>query len=180
MASRKVYARRYARAVFHIALERQELDRWNSDLARIGRLGENSGLVTKLKNPQIPFHEKAKLLSEGLKELSPSALKLVYLLVTKDRLNLLADINEEYQRLLDRHRGIEPAVVITAVPLDEETKSGLVKHLEAIFGKRVIAQHEVDPRIIGGVVVRIGGKLLDFSTRSRLMALREELSGIRR
>lgn len=180
MAVRRSYANRYARAVFHIALERQQLDRWQSDLARIGGLGENSELVALLKNPKVRFSEKSKLLSESLREVSPSALKLVYLLVTKDRLNLVGKINEEYQRLVDSHRGIEPAVVITAVPLDDKTKSGLVKRLEAIVGKKVVAQHEVDPDIIGGVVVRLGGKLLDYSTRSRLMALKEELSGIRR
>ena len=180
MATGRVYARRYARAVFHIALERQELDRWQSDLTRVVGLGEDSGLVTQLKNPRMRFSDKAKLLSESLSELSPAALKLVYLLVTKDRLNLVGDISEEYQRLMDSHRGIEPAVVITAVPLDDKTKSGLVKHLETIVGKKVIAQYEVDPGIIGGVVVRTGGKLLDYSTRSRLMALKEELSGIRR
>ena len=180
MATSRVYARRYARAVFHIALEKHELDRWQSDLSRIVGLGENSELVTLLKNPKVRFNDKAKLLSECLGEVSPSALKLVYLLVTRDRLKLVGDINEEYQRLLDSHRGIEPAVVITAVPVDDKTKLGLVKRLEAIVGKKVVAQHEVDPDIIGGVIVRIGGKLLDYSTRSRLMALKEELSGIRR
>ncbi|MDO8716199.1 MAG: ATP synthase F1 subunit delta [Dehalococcoidales bacterium] len=180
MATSRVYARRYARAVFNIAVEKQELDRWESDLSRIVGLRENSDLVTLLKSPRMRFNDKSKLLSECLGEVSPSALKLVYLLVTRDRLNLVADISEEYQRLLDSHRGIEPAVVITAVPLDDKTKSGLVKHLETIVGKKVIAQYEVDPGIIGGVVVRTGGKLLDYSTRSRLMALKEELSGIRR
>lgn len=180
MAVRRSYANRYARAVFHIASERHELDRWQSDLSMIADLGENSDLVALLKNPNVRFSEKSKLLSESLREVSPSALKLVYLLVTKDRLSLVAKISEEFQRLLDSHRGIEAAVVVTAVPLDDKTKSGLVKHLEDIVGKKVVAQHEVDPDIIGGVIVRIGGKLLDYSTRSRLMALKEELSGIRR
>ena len=180
MAVRRSYANRYARAVFHIARERQELDRWQSDLSRIAGLGENSELVALLKNPNVRFSEKSKLLSENLREVSPSALKLVYLLVTKDRLSLVVKINEEFQRLLDSHRGIEAALVVTAVPLDDNTKSGLVRHLETIVGKKVVAQHEVDPYIIGGVIVRIGGKLLDYSTRSRLMALKEELSGIRR
>jgi len=166
--------------VFNIAVEKQELDRWQSDLSRIVGLGENSELVTMLKSPRMRFNDKSKLLSECLGEVSPAALKLVYLLVTRDRLKLVADINEEYQRLMDSHRGIEPAVVITAVTLDDKTKSGLVKHLEVIVGKKVVAQYEVDTGIIGGVVVRIGGKLLDYSTRSRLMALKEELSGIRR
>ena len=180
MAGRRSYANRYARAVFHIALERQEIDRWQLDLTRIAGLGENSDLVALLKNPKVRFSEKSKLLSESLKDVSPSALKLVYLLVTKDRLNLVGRIYEEYQRLSESHHGIESAVVVTAVSLDDKTKLGLVKRLEAIVGKKVVAQHEVDPDIIGGVIVRIGGKLLDYSTRSRLMALKEELSGIRR
>ncbi len=178
--ARKAYARRYARAVFQIALERQELDRWQSDLARITGLAENADLITLLENPRLRFDDKAKLLAESLREINPLALNLIYLLVSRDRLRLAGEINEEYKQLLNSHRGIEPATVITAVPLDDKTKSGLQTRLEAIVGKKVIMQHEVDPDILGGVIARFRDKLLDSSTRSRLVALKEELRGIRR
>ena len=178
--ARKAYARRYAQAVFQIALARQELDRWQSDLSKIARLAEDAVLKTLLENPRLHFDDKAKLLAEQLGDINPVALNLVYLLVTRDRFNLVGEVAEEYQRLLDSHHGIEPAEVITAAPLDDELKSRLAKHLEAIIGKKVAVKHEVDSGLLGGVVARVGGKLLDGSTRSRLEALKQELSRVRR
>ncbi|MDP6646968.1 MAG: F0F1 ATP synthase subunit delta [Dehalococcoidales bacterium] len=178
--ARRAYARRYARAAFQVALERQELDRWQSDLNKVVGLGKDDDLVALLENPKLRFSDKAGLLDERLGEINPFALNLVYLLVTRDKFNLVGEINEEYQRLLDSHHGVEPAVVVTAVLLDDETKSRLAKRLEVIVGKKVVVQHEVDPNVLGGVVARVGGKLLDGSTRSRLVALKEELREVRR
>lgn len=178
--ARRAYARRYAQAVFEIALERQELDKWHSDLTKIAGLGDNAELVTLLENPKLRFRDKTKLLAECLGKVNPFALNLAYLLVSRDKFKLVSEIKDEYQRLLNSHRGIEPAVVTTAVPLDDETKWGVVKHLEAIVGKKVAVQHEIDPNILGGVVARVGDKLLDSSTHNRLMALKEELRGTRR
>jgi len=180
VATTKTYAKRYAQAIFQIALEKQEMEKWRTDLAIVVGMGDNADLVALLKNPKVPFEDKSKLLGEFLAGASPSTLKLVYLLVSRDKLHLVNDIQEEYQRMLDSYNGIEPAVVVTAIALDEETKAGLIKHLEAIIGRKVVAEYRVDPKIIGGVVIRAGDKLLDCSTRSRLMALKKELSGTRR
>ncbi len=91
---------------------------------------------------------------------------------------MLGDIADEYQRLLDSYRGIEEAEVTTAIPLDDEDKLRLGERLGAIVGKKVVIKPEVDSSLIGGIVARIGGKLLDGSTRSRLEALKRELSGV--
>lgn len=180
MASTKTYAKRYAQAIFQIALEKHELDKWRSDLTLIVGLDSNADLVALLKNPKVPFEDKTKLLSQILSGASPPVLKLVYLLISRDRLHLVNEIKYEFQRLLDSYNRIEPAVVVTAIELNEEDKAGLINHLEALIGKKVVAEYRVDPSIIGGVVIRAGGKLLDCSTRSRLMALKKELSGARR
>ncbi len=180
MASTRTYAKRYAQAIFQIALEKHEMEKWRSDLNLVVGLGGNAELVALLKNPKVRFEDKTKLLSQFLSGASPSTLKLVYLLVSRDRLHLVDEIKDEFQRLVDSYNGIEPAVVVTAIDLNDEDKAGLVKHLEALIGKKVVAEYRVDPSIIGGVVIRAGGKLLDCSTRSRLMALKKELSGTRR
>lgn len=180
MASTRTYAKRYAQAIFQIAMEKHDIEKWRSDLNLVIGLGSNADLVALLKNPKVPFETKSKLLGQFLTGASPSTLKLVYLLISRDRLHLVNKISEEFQRLADSYNGIEPAVVVTAVNLDEEDKAGLIKHLESLIGKKVVAEYRVDPTIIGGVVIRAGGKLLDCSTRSRLMALKKELSGTRR
>ena len=93
---------------------------------------------------------------------------------------MIGDVADDYQRLLDSYRGIESAEVITAIPLDEEAKLKLAEHLGAVVGKKVTLKTEVDSRLIGGLIVRIGGKLLDGSTRSQLEALKKDLAGARR
>ncbi|HEX9976694.1 MAG TPA: F0F1 ATP synthase subunit delta, partial [Dehalococcoidales bacterium] len=62
--ARKAQAKRYAQAVFQIALEKGELDRWQSDLRKIASLGQEAALVTLLENPKVPFGDKVRLLSE--------------------------------------------------------------------------------------------------------------------
>ncbi len=176
--ARKVYAGRYAQAVFGIALEREELDRWQSDLRKIAGLGEDAELTALIESPRIRFGDKVKLLSRVVGDISPLALNLVCLLVARGRFGMAADIADEYQRLLDSHRGIERAEVITAVPIDDEDKLKLEKSLSDAVGKKVVIKPEVDASLIGGVVARIGGKLLDGSTRSRLESLKREIAGI--
>ena len=176
--ARKAYARRYSQAVFEIAVESGELDRWQSDLKKIASLGEDAAFTTLLESPKLHFNDKARLLSERLGEINPLALNLVYLLVAGGRLSMIGEIADEYQRLLDSYRGIEQAKVITAIPLTDEDKLRLEERLGAIVGKKVVIKPEVDSSLIGGIVARIGGKLLDGSTRSRLEALKREMSGV--
>jgi F-type H+-transporting ATPase subunit delta len=175
--ARRAQAKRYAQAVFQIALEKGELDRWQSDLKKIASLEQETVLVRLLESPKVPFGDKVSLLSERLADINPLALNLACLLVARGRLGLLGEIAEEYQRLLDSYRGIEPAEVITAVPLEDEDKRKLEERLSDIAGKKAIIYPKVDPALVGGIVARFGGKLLDGSTRSRLEALKKEIAG---
>ena len=175
--ARKAHAKRYAQAIFEIALETKELDRWQSDLRKIASVVGDAAFMALLESPKFHFDDKSRLLSERLEGVNPLALNLVLLLVTKGRLDIIADVADEYQRLLDSYRGIEQAEVITAVPLDDEGKLKLTEYLSAIVDKKISLSSEVDPGLLGGVTVRIGGKLLDGSTRSKLVALKRELVG---
>ncbi len=178
--AKRAYARRYAQAVFEIAMGRGELDRWQSDLRKIAGLSEDATFAHLLESPKLPFNAKAMLLGEKLGDINPLALNLVYLLLEKGRLSMVGEIVDEYQRLLDSHRGIEPAEVVTAVPLSDEDKLRLAERLGAVFSKKVVIKSEVDSKLVGGVIARIGGKLIDGSTRSKLEALKRELSGVGR
>jgi len=173
--ARRYSARRYARAVFEIALEKQRLDEWQSGLEKMAQLAQDKSVVSVLESPDIRFEDKAGLLSERLSDTEPLVLNLVYLLLARGRFGMLADIAGEYQRLLDDYYNLERAEATTAAPLDEEDKKRLGERLGDIIGKKVILEHEVDPDLIGGVVIRVAGKLLDGSTRGRLEALKREL-----
>ena len=178
--ARRVYAKRYAQAVFAIALEGGELDRWQSDLRKITGLGEDAAFMSWLESPKVHFDDKARLLSELLAGVNPLALNLVYLLVTRGRLSMIGKIADEYQQLFDSYRGIGQAEVTTAIPLDEEDKLKLTERLGDVVGMKVVLKPKVDSSIIGGVIARLGDKLLDASTRSKLEALRTELAGMKR
>lgn len=176
--ARRAYARRYAQAMFKIALERDELDRWQSDLKKIVSLSGDAAFAALLESPQFRFEDKAKLIQERLGAVNPLALNLVYLLVSRGRLGMAGEIAEEYHRLLDSHRGIEHAEAITAIPLEEEDRLGLEQRLGNIIGKKIVLEISVDSNLVGGLIVRVGGKLLDGSTRSKLLALKKELAGV--
>ena len=178
--ARRVYARRYSQAVFNIALETNELDRWQSDLRKIASLAEDAALIAVIESPKFHFEVKVRLLSERLGDINPLALNLVYLLVSRGRLAMVGDIADEYQHLLDGYRGIERAEVTTAIPLDDEDRLRLAERLGVVVGKKVVLKPEVDSSLIGGIIARIGGKLLDGSTRSKLTALKKGLSGVGR
>ena len=175
-----VYARRYAQAVFRMALDRKELNRWQSDLRKIAGLVRDDAIFSLLQNPEVSFDDKTKVLSERLGEINPMALKLVSLLVTKDRLGMISDIADGYQRLLDNYHGVEGAEVAevtTAIPLDDEDRLRLAQRITGIVGKPVVLKSKVDSSVIGGIIIRVGDKLIDGSIRSKLVALKKELGG---
>ncbi|MFC1869981.1 ATP synthase F1 subunit delta [Chloroflexota bacterium] len=175
--ARRGYPRRYAQAVFEIARERKELAGWQSDLEKIASLVEDAALIAWLESPKFLFEDKVKLLAQRLGDVNPLALNLAYLLVARGKLDIATDIAAEYQRLWDSYQGIEPAEVITAMPLDDEDKQRLSERLGRLINKKVMLEAKVDSGIIGGIVARLGGKLLDGSTRSRLLALKREMGG---
>ncbi len=177
MAS-SVYARRYAQTVFKMAQEGKELNRWQSDLRKIASLVRDEAVFSLLENPEVSFDEKSRVLSERLGDVNPEALKLVSMLVSKGRLGMMTDIADEYQRLLDNYRGVEGvelAEVTTAVPLDDEDMLKLAQRITEIVGKPVALKPKVESNLIGGIMIRVGDKLIDGSVRSKLAALRNEM-----
>jgi F-type H+-transporting ATPase subunit delta len=173
--AKKAYLRRYAQAIFELALENNEIDRWQSDLQKIVTLSQDAAFASALENPKIRLEDKVKVLAEKLTGVSPLALNLASLLTARGIFSLAGGISEGYQRFVDSYHGIEQAEVLTAVPLDDSDKQMLTERLSSITGKKVVMKSEVDSAILGGLVARIGGKLLDGSTRSKLAALKNAL-----
>ncbi|MDP6142011.1 MAG: ATP synthase F1 subunit delta [Dehalococcoidales bacterium] len=174
--ARKISVRCYAQAMFDLGLEKEQLDCWQSDIEKVTGLGRDVTIAAYLGNPKVNFEDKARLLAEMLGDIDPLVLNIVYLLLAKGKLNMMADIANEYQRLLDNHHGIEQAEVITAVPLDDEAKLKLSQHLGDIVGKKIVLKIKVDHGIIGGFVARVAGKLVDGSTRNKLATLKKEMA----
>jgi len=172
---RRLSARPYTQAVFEIALAEKQLDRWQSDLEEVVKLGQDPKIVAFLEDKRIGFSDKLKLLSGTECHINPLVFNLVCLLAHKGRLHMLPAIAEEYQHMLSSHRGIARAEVTTAAPLDDENRLKISRLLGDITGKKVEFEPEVDPSLVSGIVVRVEGKLLDGSLRSRLAALKRRV-----
>lgn len=173
--ARRYSARRYAQAVFEIALAKKQPDEWQAILDSMAELGRDASIAAFMESPDVPLGEKARVIKEALGVTDPLIANFFHLLISKGRFGTVTDIAGEYRRLLDKQRNIERAEIITAVPLDEEENRKVTAQLGEILGKKIVARNEVNPAIIGGMVVRVDGKLLDGSVRSRLDSLRAEI-----
>ncbi len=167
--------KRYAQAAFELGLERKELDTWQKDLRRIANLTAHEELMALLQNPRLPFAAKKSLLQKGLGKVNPLAFNLALLLASKGRLKLAGDISQQYEELLDLHRGIEHAEVIAATPLSDKNREAISRRLGEMIEHRVVIDAQVDPSIIGGFIARIGDRLIDGSIRQRLETLKKSL-----
>lgn len=168
-------AKRYARAAFELALESNDLDGWLSDLKVAAETMQEPQVAAVLHSMKTPRTDKRQLIARLLARLRPLVLNLVLLLITKDRKDIVGAIVREYEALVRVHRGIEVAEVVTAVPVDEGEKAALVERLSRLTGKQIILRTRVDPQILGGLVARIGDKVMDGSLRERLSLLRRNL-----
>ena len=175
------YARRYSQSIFRMALQEKDLNRWQTDLRKVATLLKDSALAALIADPKITGEEKSKTLAQRLGEINPLAIKLLLLLAAKGKLAAIDDIAEDYQTLVDNYRGIEGteiAEITTAIPLDDADKLKIAQRITEIVGKPVQLRPKVDPAIIGGIIIRVGDKLIDGSLRSKLAALRKDLGGV--
>ncbi len=169
-------AKRYAQAVFQIARENSTFEKWAGDLAALTGLLQDHAFVQALATPNLTAADKALLLKDRYPQAGLLAINLAGLLLSRGRLSLLPGIYDEMQRLYDEYRGIQKAEVTTAVELSREEREQVEKRLSVITGKNISVTAKVDPALVGGLIARFDGKLLDASTRSRLEALKKEIS----
>lgn len=174
-------ARRYAAALFNVVVREKILDMAEQDLSNlVGIWGEHSQIDETMAHPRIPTPVKERILRQLLgDQVRPIILNFLIFLLHKQRIDLLLPIQREFQRLADEHRNLVRAYVTTAVPLPPDQAEQLRQHLTRQTGQNVALVPRVDPRLIGGVVVRVGDKLWDGSIQGYLGELRQRLAGSR-
>ena len=172
--------KRYARAAFELARDRDELDAWSRDLDAFATALVSPEAQAFVASRKVPPEAKEAFLRQVVDDPAPLAWNLVRLLSAKARLALLPQIAEQFRELVDEHRGIAHAEVITAVAMSDDEQRALARRLSELTGKTVDVRAEEAPQILGGVVARIGDRLIDGSTRSKLIALKRRLAGAAR
>jgi F-type H+-transporting ATPase subunit delta len=176
LAENSLQAKRYSQAVFQIAQQRNEIELWQNELRKLAAIAQNLDLAQAIDNPRFSFEQKSRLLKSQVKDISPLAMNLAFILTSRGNFSLVKEIYLAYQGLVDNYKGIEKAEIITAVPLDETAKSKLVAYLESITGKKITLAERVDPAILGGLVARVGGKIIDGTTMRQLALLKDNLA----
>ncbi|GAB4457212.1 MAG: F0F1 ATP synthase subunit delta [Armatimonadaceae bacterium] len=170
-------ARRYAAALFAKAQQDNTVDQIDADLETIVMAVEQVPLLRVIiGEPMVTETRKKEALAAAFREkVHPHTLAFLSLLVDKRRIGLLRQIQQEFDRLAMQAQNLAQATAVTAVPLTENEIQSLKAALQARTGKNIELTTEIDPAVIGGVLVRIGDTVLDGTVRGNLNRLRARL-----
>ena len=176
--SANAIARRYAKALVQLAAEEGAVDKFTSELAKVEALfAGHPELGALLSNPAYAIESKLETLKEVAEKLglSDTIRNFLLLIQERSRISCLPAISSSYSILADELSGVVRPVVTSALPLDEGRISEIRSALEKSTGKKVILQINIDPSLIGGIVTKIGDKVLDGSVKTQLTRIEDIL-----
>ena len=175
----RTLARRYATALLDTAEKAHVVEEIEAQLLALKEAYEkDASFRMAMHHPKIPRSKKTEALRAVFAKDSPASLMaFLTLLVRKNRINLIPDIADVFDRLADRSRGVVRVEVSAWRDLTEPQRSGLLAKLNTILGgRKVDLTVTVNPRLLGGLAVRIGDTVYDGTVSGRLKALRESLT----
>lgn len=170
-------ARRYARALVEIAGRQNVLDEMGEELSSLAEGLDHPELRRVLMNPRFPRPARTKILESILESSGASELmkKFGRLVAEKDRIADLPGIAQQYQALADDVKGRVRAQVQTAFDLAPAAQEDLRAKLSEVTGKEVLLEVKKDESLIGGIVCRMGGIVMDGSIKNQLKNLRDNM-----
>lgn len=173
-------AARYALALFDLADERKALDQVAQDLANIeSAIAGSTDLQRLVRNPVLSRAEQGRVMAGLLRQMGASELTqdFVGLVAANRRLFALRSMIRAFLGELARRRGEVTAEVTSARKLDAEQTGAIEDALKKIVGRKVALAVDVDPRLIGGLVVKVGSRMIDSSIRTQLQKMRIAMKG---
>jgi F-type H+-transporting ATPase subunit delta len=167
----------YARALFEVASERDQLDVIREQLDQFANaLNEHRDLQIFFFSPYFSTEEKTDALARAIEGAEPTFMSFLETLVERHRMPALFRIRAQYERLWDEAHKVLPVSVTSAGSLDEEVLKEIGERIGQQTGQQVELSAAADPDILGGIVVRVGNSILDASLRGRLEQLRKQLA----
>jgi F-type H+-transporting ATPase subunit delta len=171
-------ARRYAAAMFELALEQGKVELIDQQAQFLEDLFSDAQIRGFFNSPRIPVKQKKQLVTNQLRDkLDPVLHNVVRLLIDKRRIRFLPAIMREFDVLTDKHRGVEEVTIVSAVPLSEEQRRAVLTEVRrfSTYGDLRV-ETEVDGGVLGGVKVRLGDNIvIDGTISSRLSEMRDKL-----
>jgi len=171
---------RYALALFELAEEAKAIDQVEHSLLAVrDALAQSADLREVTTSPLVARGDAVKAVTATADQmgLDPTTRSFLGVLAENRRLGQLPQIIRAFRQLATRHRGEQTAEVTSAHPLTDEQVVELRQQLRQRVGREVAIDLNVDPAILGGLVVRIGSQMIDSSIRTRLNALASAMKG---
>ncbi|WP_029074955.1 F0F1 ATP synthase subunit delta [Kaistia adipata] len=168
-------AERYATALFDLALESGAIDAVDADLSRfLALLNDSDDLVRLVRSPVFAAEDQLRAVSAILAKAGIGGLVGNFIKVAANNRRLFAvpGMIAGFRQLLAKHRGEVTAEVTSAEALSDAQVAALKEALKAQIGKDVTLSSNVDPALIGGLVVKVGSRMIDTSVRSKLNSLK--------
>lgn len=170
-------AKRYARALFELAKDRQETDRIGEELAAVAEVLGEPGVEAFFSHPSIEADAKLDVLDKALAgRVSESVLHTLHLMIRRGRANVLQALVEQYSLMADEHAGRATAIVTTPMPLTEGQAEEIAAHYSRLTGKQIGVKNVVNKELLGGMQVRIGDRLYDASLSAKLERLKKQFA----
>lgn len=175
MAEQSV-VRVYARALLEAAREAGTLDATRNDLETfVEAMRETPELAAVLLNPRVEAATKKRVVAELTAGGERIFVNFLNLLIDRRRAGILVDLQQWFEKLVERERGVLEVEVTSAIELPEETRSKIRRRIEKASGGTVNIREVVREEIIGGLILRLGDLIVDGSLRSRLGQLKGKL-----
>jgi F-type H+-transporting ATPase subunit delta len=173
-------ARRYAKALFSLAVESGRVEAWSGSLSMLaGALHDVPELAVVISDP-LRAREERRAIAGRLAQavgLDEAPANLLRLLADRNRLDRLGDVLRDFGELADQQLGRLRAKVTTAVPLEAAAIDALSQRLSELTRSSVLLERTVDPDLLGGVVAQVGSVVYDGSVRTQLQDLKRTLKG---
>jgi len=175
-------AGRYVTALFELAQEHKQLDRIAEDLKNLGKMiRESDDLYRVIRSPMLTRTEQGKAMEGLLKKAGMCDLteRFVGAVVHNRRLFALPSMIHVFMNMLAKHRGETTVEVTSAVKLSAEQLNDITASLQKAVGGKVVVEADVDSGLLGGLIVKVGSRMVDSSLNTKLQQLRLAMIGVR-
>ncbi|QUS37520.1 F0F1 ATP synthase subunit delta [Tardiphaga alba] len=169
---------RYATALFELARDEKSVDAVKADLDKFAALlGESADLARLVRSPVFTADDQRKALGAVLAKAGISGItaNLINVLIANRRLFAVSDVIRAFNALVAKFKGEATADVTVAEPLSDKNLDALKAALKSVTGKDVALNVKVDPSIIGGLVVKLGSRMVDSSLRTKLNSIKHAM-----
>jgi F-type H+-transporting ATPase subunit delta len=176
MAEKTTLARPYAKAIFELASQDNEIDSWMEKLQLLSHVSSIDEVRDVIKNPEIKLEDTVAMIMEVCKDmLDEKSINLLHLAGENGKLELFPQIAEEFEKLKAQAQGTMEAEVISAFAVNATQKKLITDSLEKRFNKEVTITTTIDKSLVGGILIRAGDMVIDGSVSNQLKKITHTL-----